>query len=177
MGAESDPPLVEGVKMPPTPRFPTVRRGYDPDQVDAFMVAIATTMKDIQAKLRESRNATEEADAAPDGTTARMARFGDAGERHIREMLTHQRAEAQSIVAAAKAEADRLVGQAKRDAASSIDDARAFLDRVDEDARRISAETAARQRRTTEEIQAMQDRLLRIAGDLDRVLNPTEAEA
>ena len=48
MGVEIDPQLVENLKEK---RFPTVKRGFDPEQVGAFLVSVASSIESLAAQL------------------------------------------------------------------------------------------------------------------------------
>ncbi|MGZ5301802.1 MAG: DivIVA domain-containing protein [Actinomycetota bacterium] len=173
MGAEFDPPLVEMVKRKRKRRFASAQGGFDPAQVDAFLVAIASGIEALEAKLHEFRvTPPSPAEDADEGSAKRLARLGEVAERAIEQMLVEAKAEAATIVSEARSEADLITRDAQGVATRPVDEARAFLTQVEEDARRISSNAAERRRQMVEEIRKMQERLLRIAKDLDLVVNP-----
>jgi len=164
MGVEIDPQLVESLKEK---RFPTLKRGCDPKQVDAFLVAIASSIENLAANL-------EEAKAAPSGPadagSTRLARIGDVTEREVEKMLMEVKSEAVAIRSEAESEANRIKNEARDEARVAVDEVQAFLDQVDEDTRRIPEEAEERRRQMIEEIRTMQERLLGVAQALDSVL-------
>ncbi len=52
MGVEIDPQLVENLKEK---RFPTVKHGCDPEQVDAFLVTVASSIESLPHSSRRPR--------------------------------------------------------------------------------------------------------------------------
>ena len=85
----------------------------------------------------------------------------------IEKMLAEARAEAAAIVAQAGEEADGIRRDAVGNAARSLEEARRYITQVDADARRIPSDAAERRQQMLEETQKMQERLLRIATELD----------
>ena len=169
MGVEIDPQLVEDLKEK---RFPTAKRGCDPKQVDAFMVAIASSIESLAAQL-------EEAKAAPSGPadarSRRLERVGEVTEREVGKMLAESKAEAVAIRSKAETEANRIKNEARSEARVAIDEVQAFLDQVDEDTRRIPAAAEERRRQMIEETRTMQELLLGIAKALDGVIDTKRA--
>jgi DivIVA domain-containing protein len=154
-------------------RFSSVRRGYDSEQVDAFLVAIASRMEALEAELEELRaTPPPSTEDAAEGSTKRVERFGEVAGREVERLLVEIKAEAATIVAEARTEADRITKDAQGVATRSVDEARAHLTQVEADARRIPSDIAERRRQVIEETQKMQERLVRIAKDLDLLLNP-----
>ncbi|MEY4605346.1 MAG: hypothetical protein RLY45_106, partial [Actinomycetota bacterium] len=134
--------------------FRRVKRGYDPEEVEAFRTTVADHVEHVQgqaetmesraraavAKLQElvdqqSRTAreTESDDVgpldAPDGDAS-----GEQPEVISRTLLVAQRT-AESMVAEAREEAARLLESARTMAARTIDDARHEARRASEDER------------------------------------------
>ena len=165
MGVEIDPQLVENLKEK---RFPTVKHGCDPEQVDAFLVTVASSIESLSALL-------EEAKAAPSGSadarSRRLERMGEVTEREVGKMLAESKAEAVAIRSKAETEANRIKNEARNEARVAVDEVQAFLDQVDEDARRIPAAAEERRRQMIEETRTMQERLLGIAKALDGLLD------
>jgi cell division initiation protein len=101
--------------------FRIVKRGYDPDEVDAFLDQIALGVAELKRKLADANDrATQSPDAAAPGGP-------DAEEIH-RALILAQRA-ADEEVRAAREEAERILAEAR----SGADDA----------SRRAEAEVAA----------------------------------
>lgn len=178
MGAELEPPLVEIVKTAEGRRFGSVRRGYDPEQVDAFLLAIASSIEAIETELQQLRvtaeapSRGEDVEDTSDASTKRMSRLAEVGLREVERMLAEAKAESATIVAEAKAEADRTMGDAQRVAKRSVGEARAFLDQVEEDAKALVSGADEHRRRMIDEVRTMQERLVNVAQALELVFDP-----
>ena len=160
-----------GAEIEEQRRFATVKRGYDRAQVDAFLVSIASSMEALEAGLHESRATPPSLPMQPpQGSVGRIEKLGEIAEREIEMMLEEARAEAATIVSEAGIEADRITTDAQRAATRAIDEATEHLSRMEEEARKIPSDVAERRRRMIEETRAMQERLLRIATELDLVV-------
>jgi len=192
MGAELDPPLAESVKKERSPRFATVRRGYDRAEVDDFLIAIASRIEALETELQHERVTAEvspqgtdlaqalppsPAGDAPERYTERIARLGAVAECEVERMRAETKAEAATILAEGRSEADRIRSDAEGGAKRSIEEARAFLTQVEVDAGRMLSGVAERRRQNLEELQKMQEHLLSVARDLDLVLNPVGPDA
>jgi DivIVA domain-containing protein len=156
--------------------FKTVKRGYDPDEVRAYLIEVSASLEAShqQATAMEARaraaiaklqDATQHPSPAP--ASARLA--SDEAETISRTLVLAQRtadstiadaqAEAASITAAARAESARELDQARTEAARVLDDARAAARRSkDDEQRRIETEV--------KELHARREALL---GDIDQL--------
>jgi DivIVA domain-containing protein len=171
MSTEVAPPLVETLKKKPNRRFASVKGGFDAEQVDAFLVAIASSIEALETKSHELEvTAPPPAGDAAEGITKGIERIGEVVEREIKRMLAEARAEAATIVSEAGDAADGIRKDAEGDAARSVEEASMHLTQVEADARRIPSDAAERRRQMIEETQKMQERLLRIATELDLVV-------
>src|SRR6476660_1155403 len=126
--------------------FKSVRRGYDPGEVDTFVDEVATALEAAQneatameararaavARLQElSREGGEAAEAPPDTVKVHV----DEAETISRTLLLAQRtadatvaeaqAEADGLARTARGEADRLVADARSAANTMIEEAKA----------------------------------------------------
>ncbi len=193
MGTELHPP-IERDKKKRKRRFPSVKGGFDPAQVDDFLAAIASSIEALQTELQKGRAAEEvpsDADpreAAPlpaegdgsDGLSERIARVATVSEREVDRMLAEAKAEAATIVSEAASEADRIRSDAREEADRSFEEARTYLTRMEEDASEMLSHVAEERQQTVEELRETQERLRRVAQDLDALLDsanvpPTEA--
>jgi cell division septum initiation protein DivIVA len=171
MSTEVAPPLAETLKKKPNKRFASVKGGVDAAQVDAFLVAIASSIEALEAKSHELEVIPPPpAEDAAEGSSKAIERIGEVVEREIEKMLAEARGEAATMVSQAGEEADGLRKAAEGDAARSLEEARMHLTQVDADARRIPSDAAERRQQMIEETQKMQERLLRIATELDLVV-------
>jgi cell division septum initiation protein DivIVA len=168
MGVEIDPQLVENLKEK---RFATVKHGCDPEQVDAFLVTIASSIESLAASLKEAEAAPSGPAEPADARSRRLERIGEVTEREVEKMLAEAKAEAAKIRSDAETEANRITREARNEAKVAVDEVQAFLDQVDEQTRTIPAAAEERRRQMIEETRTMQERLLGIAKALDGVLD------
>ena len=125
--------------------FKMVKKGYDPDEVDAFKEDVATVVETAHsqaiameararaavAKLHEvSQNAPTSADERePEGFSAsdndRITRTLALAQRTADAAVAEARSESAEIVAKSRDEAERLLSNARALAAKTIDDSRA----------------------------------------------------
>ena len=84
----------------PRPKFGSVRRGYDPMEVDAFLAQVASRIRSLEARSRQvARVAPEDDD---DRLAARFARILAVQEQETESLLTEAHIEASEMVAEAK---------------------------------------------------------------------------
>jgi DivIVA domain-containing protein len=165
--------------------FVTTRRGYDPDQVRAYMDQLADQVELMQGLVREARleaqaviRATERPSVDP---------YEELGRR------------VSGVIREADATATRIVGEAREDAERMTLEARSDADRIRTDAQaraeqeRAAAEAAVREARDeadrtiaglavrrdalVEQLGSMQERLLAVARDLERTIDVEGAPA
>jgi len=159
--------------------FVTIRRGYDPDQVRAYLVQLAdqielmrVLLRDAQAEAQTARRTTEQPRQDP---------YQQLGERVA------------SVIREADHAAEAITGEAHRDAERVTREARADADRIRTDAQakaeeaRSRAETAVRTARQeadrtiaglstrrdalVDQIASMQERLMGVARDLESAMD------
>jgi DivIVA domain-containing protein len=159
--------------------FVTIRRGYDPDQVRAYLVQLAdqielmrVLLRDAQAEAQAARRTTEQPRQDP---------YQQLGERVA------------SVIREADHAAEAITGEAHRDAERVTREARADADRIRTDAQskaeeaRSRAETAVRTARQeadrtiaglstrrdalVDQIASMQERLIGVARDLESAMD------
>jgi DivIVA domain-containing protein len=109
-------------------QFVRVKKGFDPDQVRAFLDEIATQIEQLQSELRFTQ---EERDAAarrasPDPYTQLGA--------HVAELVRGAEEHAERIRRDAQEEADRLMAEAARAAEAAKQEAEARADELKENA-------------------------------------------
>lgn len=186
-----------------TTGFKTVRKGYDPDEVDAFKERVATAVEQAQnqsaameararaavAKLQEvtsagARQATPaagvnvEAAAAPaPAAPAAPAELSATDAENISRTLLLAQRTADSTVAAAKAEAEALRSSARNEAASSLDAAKASTARMLADAKDDVRRATEDERVAAEsEVQALLARRDFLVSDVDYLEQHIEAQ-
>lgn len=138
--------------------FELVKKGYDPDQVDAFKEQIASVVEGAQnqatameararAAVAKLQEVTSQAPVAPSSS-------GDT-EVISRTLLLAQRT-ADAAIAEARAEADQLLGSAREEAGRVLDSARSMASRTLDDAREEARRAVGDERlRAEAEVQAL----------------------
>jgi DivIVA domain-containing protein len=184
--ADLDLPLLPSAEQIRRRQFATVRRGYDPDQVQEYLNQVATQVEALEKELREQRlQAGGRADAppapAPPAAAAAAVPATDAYEQLSERLATVLRAadeQAQQLVADARADAKKVLDEAqaeadkvKVDAQASAEEARAKsaaeLARAREEADRILGGLEQRRETMLQQMHEMQSRLLAVAQNLD----------
>ena len=181
--SDLDLPLLPSAEQIRRREFATLRRGYDPDQVRAYLEAVAVQVETLEKDLKEARRQME-AKAAEPAVAIPAAPAGDPYDRISKRfagLLATADREASRIVDEAKTEADRVVIEAKTQADRMRTDAqsRAEQDRQEghevmesarDEADRILAGLGARRDLLVGQLQEMQSRLLSVAKDLEVVV-------
>ncbi len=160
--------------------FVTIRRGYDPDQVRAYLVQLADQIELMRVLLRDAQ---AEAQTALRRTTAqpRHDPYQQLGERVasvIREadqvaetIKTEAHRDAELVTRDARAEADRI----RTDAQSKAEDARSQAETavraVREEADRTIAGLSTRRDALVDQLASMQERLIGVARDLESAMD------
>jgi len=114
-------------------------RGYDPDEVDAFLEQVARSVQELDQKLKDALDRAEKAEA-------RAREAGDADEALRRTLVLAQRT-ADAAVSEAEARAAALLAEAEGKAATAQSDA-------DRQASTVRGEAEAYALRTREEADA-----------------------
>ncbi|MEQ1703779.1 MAG: DivIVA domain-containing protein, partial [Ilumatobacteraceae bacterium] len=168
--------------------FKTVKKGYDPDEVEAFRAQVAIAVESAQnqatsmeararaavAKLQELSqqvNAPGREAAAPvatthTGDTEMISRTLLLAQRTADAALADARVEAEGITAHAREEAARVLDSARTMAAKTVEDARADARRAVDD-ERVKAEN---------EVQALLARRDFLLGDVDHLEQYLQAQ-
>ena len=158
--------------------FKTVKKGYDPEEVESFRSQVAGAVETAQdqaiameararaavAKLQEMSQqvqggAREVAAPRPTGDTEMISRALLMAQRTADAAIVEARAEADTITAQAREEASRVLDSARVMAATAIDDARAEARRAVDD-ERVKAEN---------EVQALLARRDFLLSDVDHL--------
>jgi cell division initiation protein len=178
VAAEITPTEVAGAS------FKTVRKGYDPDEVDAFLDRTAKALEEAQqqaaameararaavARLQELSAAQEHpAPAAPPPPEPSVTAGPDEAETISRTLLLAQRT-ADTTVAEARAEAERLLEEARTEAETTIDSTREMSAKLLEDARAEARRATESERVAAEnEVQSLAARRAFLLGDVDQL--------
>ena len=169
--SDLDLPLLPSADQIRRRKFATVRRGYDPDQVDDYLKQVAEQVEALETDLRDERlnaarqppsgaEAPAERPAAMTMTppaTATTAETEEAAYERISKRFA-------SVLKSADEEAQKLIDQARAESTKLLEDARAEADRI-----RVDAQANAEQARTTSAAE-----LAKAREEADRVLGGLE---
>src|SRR4249919_2370327 len=159
--------------------FKTVKKGYDPGEVDDFKEKVAAAIETAQnqatameararaavAKLQEVSQQVTSGTAASSSPTA----SDEDAETISRTLLLAQRT-ADNTVSQANAEAESITVKARVDATTVIDNARSMADKVLDEARLEARRSAASERIKAEnEVQALLARRDFLIADVDHL--------
>jgi len=166
--------------------FRTVRKGYDPDEVEAFLRDAATALEQAQqqatameararaavARLQEQQAAspTAEAAASEAAPAGRDVQIGaDEAETISRTLLLAQRT-ADSTIAEAVAEAERIRDEARTEADSTLDSTREMSARLIDEARADARKASEAERiAAADEVESLKARREFLLGDVDQL--------
>jgi len=168
--------------------FPTVKKGWDPEEVRAFLTRVAGSLEASQqhatameararAAIAKLQDLTQQQGAAPaSATSPAVPNAPDEAESISRALLLAQRT-ADLTVADARAEAEALRESAAADAATILEQARATADQLVEDAR-VEGRRAhdAERERAGNEVQALLARRDFLVGDVEHLEQHVAAE-
>jgi len=177
--------------------FRTVRKGYEPTEVTAFLADVAVALEDAQqqatameararaavARLQEMA-AAEEASSAVAAVPAEVPVDSESSDRsdssgvHVgaddaeiitRTLLLAQRT-ADTTINEAQTEADQIRGEARTDADATIDSTREMAAQLLDDARNEARKASEAERRAAEnEVQSLVARREFLVGDVDQL--------
>lgn len=173
--------------------FRTTRKGYDPDEVDAFLADVAKALEDARqqatameararaavARLQEASSQQPESagEAEVPAAPAPPSPVGDAAvqipaaeaETISRTLFLAQKT-ADATVAEAQAEADRIVKTATADAEATIDSTREMSAQMLEEARVEARKASEDERRAAQnEVEALVARREFLVADVDQL--------
>ena len=164
-------------------QFRTVRKGYDPDEVDAFMQRASKALEAAQQQATSMEARARAAVARLQEVTAEQAKqaeVSDAGQDIVRvsvdEAETISRAlvlaqrTADSTVADARSEAERILSVARTESESTLDSTREMSAKMLEDARGEARKVSEAERQAAEnEVQSLVARREFLVGDVDQL--------
>jgi DivIVA domain-containing protein len=159
--------------------FVTIRRGYDPDQVRAYLEQLADQMEVMRSMVNEARS--EAVTAVRAAAEPRIDPYEQLAAR-VSNVIREADGAAERIRAEAQTDADQLTGQARAEADRIRTDAQARAEeareRADtavrvarEEADRTIAGLATRRDALVGQLSSMQERLLGVAHDLERAMD------
>ena len=154
------------------PLFGSVRRGYDPEEVDAFLGQVASAIRILQARIRDAPD-----DTPPDADERLAARFAGIlviQERETENLLAEAHLEAEAMVVAAKQEAERIRADGQDAAERSTEETAAFRRRAAEEADQLRVDLDERRRDMIAKLPQIQQRLVTFLRDLEKTLDSIE---
>lgn len=149
--------------------FATVRRGYDPEQVRAYLTMLAAHVETVERALADAQ--TRQIEDAP----APLAPDVDPYEqisRRFASVLASADTEADRVVDQARAEAERIKDEAQASAEEARTGASLALINAREESDRTLANLAERRETMLSQLHEMQSRLLVMAQDLEGPSQP-----
>ena len=161
-----------------TTAFKTVKKGYDPDEVDAFKEEVAGAIEAAQnqstameararAAVAKLQEATQSAAASP--APSALAPSHDDAETISRTLLLAQRT-ADVTVAEAKLESDSILKGARDEATATLDSARSMASRLLDEARAEARRSAEDERlKAQNEVQSLLARRDFLVSDVDHL--------
>ncbi|HET7309519.1 MAG TPA: DivIVA domain-containing protein [Actinomycetota bacterium] len=159
--------------------FVTIRRGYDPDQVRAYLVQLAdqielmrVLLRDAQAEAQTARRTTERPRQDPyqqlGERVASVIREAD----HAAEAITGEaNRDAERVTREARAEADRIRTDAQAKAEQARSRAETAVRTARQEADRTIAGLSTRRDALVDQIASMQERLIGVARDLESAMD------
>lgn len=177
--------------------FRTIRKGYDPEEVDAFLAEVAQALESARqqatameararaavARLQEATAAGEAAEpqppvvqapvvqpTPPEPAEAPAAMIPQVEAEMISRTLMLAQKTADSTVAEAQLEADRIVNEATSEAETTIDSTREMSAQLLEDARaEARRSTEVERQAAVNEVEALVARREFLIGDVDQL--------
>ncbi|MGB8858932.1 MAG: DivIVA domain-containing protein [Ilumatobacteraceae bacterium] len=166
--------------------FKTVKKGYDPDEVELFrnQVAAAVESAQNQATAMEARaraavaKLQEVSQQAAEGSREPVVAASKSGDTEVisRTLLLAQRT-ADTAVSEARAEADAITAHAREEAARVLDSARSMASKTVDDSRLEARRAVEDERvRAENEVQSLLARRDFLLGDVDHLEQYLQAQ-
>ena len=165
---EAGPPLVASGDQIRQREFATVRRGYDPEQVRAYLTALAAHVESLERALADARARVAQLESAPPAPDA----YEELSKRFAGVLATAD-AQAEQVVDQARAEAERIKAEAQARAEEVRIRSSRSLIAAQEESDRMLENLAQRREAMLRQLHDMQSRLLSVADDLEVAIQPT----
>ena len=199
--SDLDMPLLPSAEQIRRREFATVRRGYDPQQVRAYLTSIANQVGTLEHELSQFRleagsaaartetvlvmpapapaepaaQAEPTAQADPyDALSKRFATLIEMADQEAEHILSNARDEAQRAVDEARSEADRIRVDAQARAEETRQESTDLLDHAREESDRVLTRLADRRLGLMTQLDEMRTKLLAVAEDLAEPLEVAE---
>lgn len=185
--SDLDMPLLPSAEQISRREFATVRRGYDPQQVRAYLASIATQVGTLERELSQLRLEDGSAaarieeradpvktphDAAPppgdpyDALSKRFASLIEMADQEAERILENARSEATRALDEATSEADRIRVDAQAHAEEARQEGTDLLERAKTESDRLLSGLADRRRGLVTQLEEMRGKLIAVAEDL-----------
>jgi cell division initiation protein len=158
-------------------RFEMVRRGFDPQEVGAFLERVADRLafaeraaEDAQSRLSSTSTELDDARATEEALQLTMVAATQAKD----EMLARANAHAEEVRTAAQREAEGIVAEARRQASTMVDDSRRDAGGVVSSARGEHADLLAQVDQLRAVVSRVRQMLGAVAGTVDPALEEAE---
>jgi DivIVA domain-containing protein len=166
--SDLDMPLLPSAEQIRRREFATVRRGYDPQQVRAYLTSIANQVGTLERELSELRLTAGAAAARTDHELGAPAPPHDAPPAEDPYDALSKRFA--NLIEMADQEADRILENARSEARSTVDQARSDADRIRVDAQAHAEEARQEGSELLEHAKLESDRILSALVDKRRTL-------
>lgn len=184
--SDLDMPLLPSAEQIRRREFATVRRGYDPQQVRAYLTSIANQVGTLERELSQLRlevgsaaartdqmatpvAATEPATHADDPYDALSKRFAtliEMADQEAERILENARSESERALDEARSEADRIRVDAQAHAEEARQQGTDLLEQARTESDRVLSGLAERRRGLVAQLEEMRSKLLTVAEDL-----------
>jgi DivIVA domain-containing protein len=179
MDSDLNLPLLPSAEQIRRREFATVRRGYDPDQVRDYLLAVAQQVETLEKELRELRKTGFAlADRSSEGlmpsaagdpyeeVAKRLAGVLGNADREAIRILDESKVQSGTILERARTEADRIRVDAQAKAEAARLEGNEVLSQAKAEADRILSGLAERRRTLLSQLKEMRTRLLTVAAEL-----------
>ncbi|HEX8132075.1 MAG TPA: DivIVA domain-containing protein [Actinomycetes bacterium] len=168
------------------PSFRVVRRGYDPEQVDAYMPQLLARLEeavDRYAKAERARSELERENANLKEGSPAFEQIGaeaasviaEAG-RSAGQLVDKARVRADTIVADAEKQAEQIRADAEKAAQKALEQAREVADHIRKEVEQERAALYAETEQVREFRDTLLDNLARVHGDITGLLERTRQQ-
>jgi DivIVA domain-containing protein len=185
--SDLDMPLLPSAEQISRREFATVRRGYDPQQVRAYLTSIATQVGTLERELGQLRLEvgsaaarsehpagglvmTSDAAAPPgdpyDALSKRFAALIEMADQEAERILENARSEATHAIEEASSEADRIRVDAQAHAEEARQEGTDLLERAKTESDRVLSGLAERRRGLVTQLEDMRGKLMMVAEGL-----------
>lgn len=174
MPQDFDLPLFASADQIRRREFVATRRGYDPDQVRAYLDQLADQVEQLEGMVRDAR---QRADAASgpkadpyQEVAARVAGAIRAADESAQRMLSEAEGKVGELLADARKEADRIRAEAQATADAALASAETLVREASDRAGKTANELTARRELVLEHLGEMRERLVAAAGQIEEVI-------